>query len=163
MTGILTTAYGLNHGPAWAGMVADGQLDNAVSKLNNDTVTIPYGKGVVADGETGAKLPTSASVAGDFVGVALRELNRSYTAADTFGAVMDKDFSVLTVGTIWVTVAEAVVARDPVFLRVGATQLGDFCKSAGSAATLSVQIPNAKFLTAASAGGLAKISIVVGG
>ena len=69
----------------------------------------------------------------------------------------------LTAGVIWVTVAEAVAVGDAAFLRVGATQTGDFAKTEGSTATLSVAIPGAKFLTAASAGGLAKLSLVVGG
>jgi hypothetical protein len=163
MTGILATSYSLNHGPAFAGMVADGQLNNIISKLNVDTAIIAYGKGVVRDGEGGAKLPLAGSLAGDFLGVAVRELNRSYKDGDTFGAVQDKDFSVLTVGTVWVKALETVVAGDKVFVRVGATGTGDFCKTAGASATLSVEIPNAKFLTGAAANGLAKVSFVVGG
>lgn len=163
MTGIVQASYDLNHGPAWAGMVADDQLANIISKLNTDAGTIAYGKGVVADGEGGAKLPATGATAANFVGVAVRELNRAYTASDIFGAVVKKDFSVMTVGVIWVKVLEAVVARDPAFLRIGSTGTGDFCKTAGSAATESIAIPGAKFLTSASAGGLAKVSFVVGG
>ena len=135
MTGIVQASYDLNHGAAWAGMVADDQLANIVSKLNTDTGNIAYGKGVVADGVDGAKLPATGAVAANFVGVAVRELNRAYAASDTFGAVVKKDFSVVTVGVIWVKVLEAVNARDPAFLRIGSTGPGDFCKSAGSAAT----------------------------
>ncbi len=164
MTGIVQASYGLNHGPAWVGMIADGQLSNVVSKINNDTVTIQYGKAVVRDGTAGgAKLPVAGSVTADIIGVAVRELNRAYTDGSTFGAVIDKDFSVMTVGTIWVTVAEAVAINDPAFVRVGATQTGDFCKTAGTGATLAVAMTGAKFLTAATAGNLAKLSIVVGG
>lgn len=163
MTGIVQASYDLNHGAAWAGMVADDQLANIISKLNTDTATIPYGKGVVADGVDGAKLPATGATAVNFVGVAVRELNRAYGAGDAFGAVVKKDFSVMTVGVIWVKVLEAVVARDPAFLRIGSTGPGDFCKTAGSAATESIAIPGAKFLTSASAGGLAKVSFVVGG
>lgn len=163
MTGIVQASYNLNHGNAWAGMVADDQLANIVSKLNTDTATIAYGKGVVADGENGAKLPATGAVAANFVGVAVRELNRSYAAADTFGAPVKKDYSVMTVGVIWVKVLEAVAARDAAYLRIGSTSPGDFCKTAGTGATESIAIPGAKFLTAASAGGLAKISFVVGG
>lgn len=166
MTGIVQAAYGLNHNPAFVGQVADDQTANIVSKLNNDTVTIPYGKGVVADASDltqGAKLATSGSVAADFIGVAVRELNRAYQTTDTFGAPVDKDFSVMTVGAIWVKAAEAVTARAPAFLRVGATNQGDFGVAAGTGATLSVALPNAKFLTGGAAGDLVKISFVVGG
>lgn len=163
MTGIVQATYGLSHGPAFVGMVADGQLMNAVSKLNTDTATIAYGKAVFADGETGAKLPTSTSTAVQFVGVAIRELNRAYTMTDTFGAVIDKEFSVLTAGVIWVKAAEAVTARGDVFVRVGATGTGDFAAAAGSDATAAVQIPGAKYLTSGAAGALVKVSFVVGG
>ena len=86
------TTYSINHGVAYAGMVADQQLQNTTSKLNADTVNIPYGKGVVSSGEDGAILPVPASVAAEFVGVAKRELNRAYADADTFGAVIDRDW-----------------------------------------------------------------------
>lgn len=160
---ITATSYGLNHDAAFTGMVADGQVANIVSKINDDTATVAYGKGVVRSGEKGFKAATSASTADDFVGVLVRELNRSYADGATFGAPVDRPASVLTAGVIWVTVAEAVDVGDAVFLRVGATQTGDFAKTAGASATLSVAIPGAKFLTAATAGGLAKLSLVVGG
>ncbi|QOQ37723.1 virion structural protein [Klebsiella phage MEW1] len=160
---ITATSYGLNHDAAFTGMVADGQVANIVSKINDDTVTVAYGKGVVRSGEKGFKAATTNSTADNFVGVLVRELNRAYADGATFGAPVDRPASVLTAGVIWVTVAEDVVVGDAAFLRVGATQTGDFAKSAGEGVTLSVAIPGAKFLTAAKAGGLAKLSMVVGG
>ena len=160
---ITATSYGLNHDAAFVGMVADGQVANIVSKINDATATVTYGKGVVRNGEKGFLTATADSVAADFVGVLVRELNRSYADGETFGASVDRPASVLTAGVIWVTVAEAVAAGDAAFLRVGATQTGDFAKSAGTDATLSVAITGAKFLTAAASGGLAKLSLVVGG
>lgn len=160
---ITATSYGLNHDAAFTGMVADGQVANIVSKINDDTATVAYGKGVVRIGEKGFKAATDTCGAGDFMGVLVRELNRSYADGATFGAPVDRPASVLTAGVIWVTVAEDVAVGDAAFLRVGATQTGDFAKTAGESATLSVAIPGAKFLTAATAGGLAKLSLVVGG
>ena len=160
---ITATSYGLNHDAAFTGMVADGQVANIVSKINDDTATVAYGKGVVRSGEKGFKAAVATSTANDFVGVLVRELNRSYADGATFGAPVDRPASVLTAGVIWVTVAEAVAVGDAAFLRVGTTQTGDFAKTAGESATLSVAIPGAKFLTAATAGGLAKLSLVVGG
>lgn len=160
---ITATSYGLNHDAAFTGMVADGQVANIVSKINDDTVTVAYGKGVVRSGEKGFKAATDSSTPADFVGVLVRELNRSYTDGATFGAPVDRPASVLTAGVIWVTVAEDVKVGDAAFLRVGTTQTGDFAKAAGSEATASVAITGAKFLTAATAGGLAKLSLVVGG
>lgn len=48
---ITATSYGLNHDAAFTGMVADGQVANIVSKINDDTATVAYGKGVVRSGE----------------------------------------------------------------------------------------------------------------
>lgn len=159
---IIAASYALNHDKAFAGMVADGQLANIISKLNTGSTNIAYGKAVFRDGEDGAKGADPANVAADFVGVAVRELNRSYQAGDTFGAVAKKDFSVLTAGPIWVKAAEAVVAGDPVFARVGATNQGDFGKAVGAAGTLGVAL-DAKFVTGGASGALVKISFVVGG
>ena len=53
----------INHGIAYAGMAADGQTSNDVSKLNTGSVNIPYGYGVVSDGDTGAVIPPSTSTA----------------------------------------------------------------------------------------------------
>lgn len=163
MTGIVATSYGLNHGHAYAGMVVDGELNNIISKLNVSDVNIRYGAAVVRDGETGARYPADDGVSNEFVGVAVRELNRSYMDGQKFGAVAHKDFSVLTVGVIYVVAAETVAVGDPAFYRVGTDGQGNFAKSAGADDTLAVAIPNAKFVTAGAAGSLVKLSIVVGG
>ena len=62
----------LNHGVAYAGMVADGELSNAVSKVNKGTVNIAFGLGVVTDGDDGAKLPVAGSTAAQFIGAGCR-------------------------------------------------------------------------------------------
>ena len=162
---ITSTSYGLNHGNAFAGMVADDQVSNVVTKTNITATTVPYGKGVVRDTttntETGIGTIATTTTAAMFVGVAVRELNRAYNTGDTFGAVPAKDFSVLTAGTIWVTVRETVVPGDAACLIINATNPGDFKKTAG--ANDAVAITGAKFLTGATTGNLAKLSLVVGG
>lgn len=157
------TSYSTTHNPAYAGMPADLQLCNMVSKLNASGDVIPYGKGVVSDGENAAQLPDASSTANEFAGVAMYELNRAQFDGAMDGAVNGYDFTSITVGPVWVIAAATVVKDDPVFLRVGATQNGDFSNAAGTGATLSVQIPNAKFLSGGNAGDLVKISLGVGG
>ncbi len=152
----------IDHGVAYAGMVADRQLCNAVSKLNKGTVGIAYGKGVVTDGEDGAKLPVPASTAAQFNGVVKYELNRVRTATET-GATAKYDMTVITEGVVWVTVLDTVAKDAPVYLRVGATGTGDFSGVVGTGATLGVLLPNAKFLTGGDAGELVKISLGLGG
>ncbi len=156
----------INHGVAYAGMVADGELHNGVTKLNKGTANIAFGLGVVSDGDDGARLPVAASTAAQFVGIVRRELNRAYTATEVFGAVAKRDMTVETVGPIWVTARVAVAKDDPVYLVVGdgtGTNQGQFSNVVGSAATLAVLIPNAKWVSSAAAGALAKISLKIGG
>jgi hypothetical protein len=156
----------INHGVAYAGMVADGELSNAVSKVNKGTVNIAYGLGVVSDGDDGAKLPVDTSTAANFIGVVKRELNRAYATGDVFGAVAKRDMSVETVAATWVTARVAVTKDDPVYLVVGdgtGTNQGQFSNVVGAAATLAVLIPNAKWVSSAGAGALAKISLKIGG
>lgn len=163
MAGIIAQSYGLNHNPAYAGMVVDGELNNIISKLNQTDVTIRYGAAVVRDGEGAATYPADDGVHDKFVGVAVRELNRAYTDGQTFGAVPAKDFSVLTAGVIYVVAAEAVTEGAPAFFRVGSDSNGNFAAAVGAGDTLAIAIPNAKFVSAGAAGSLVKLSIVVGG
>jgi hypothetical protein len=157
----------INHGVAYAGMVSTGfQLNNSVSKLNKGTVNIPFGTGVVTDGDDGAKVPVAASTAANFVGVIKRELNRAYTATDVVGAVAKYDMTVVTSGEIWVTAFVAVTKDQPVYLIVGdgtGTNQGKFTNIVGAAATLAVLVPDAKWTSSAGAGALAKISLNIGG
>ncbi len=159
------TTYSTKHGAAYAGLLADQQLSNTVSKLNKSTtVTIPFGYGVVTDGDNGAKLPVAASTAAQFIGVARYELNRAYTAGQTLGAVPQKDFSVVTRGVIWVTAADNVSKDDPVYVIVGdGTNQGKFSNAAGTGATAAVAVANAKWLDTVSSGALARISLSIGG
>ena len=152
----------LRSNAAMAGMVADGQLCNTVSKLNKSTtVSVPWGAGVVSDGENGAKLPVPVSTAAQFNGVVKYELNRAH-ADGTSGAIPQYDMTVVTEGVIWVKVLDTVAKDAPVYLRVGATDPGDFSGIVGTGATLGVLI-GAKFLTGGDAGDLVKISLGLGG
>lgn len=153
----------IDHGFAYAGMVADSQLLNSVSKLNKGTVNIEFGKGVVTDGEDGGKLPTSGSTAKQFIGVIKHELNRSHLDSALTGAPPDFDFTTVTHGVIYVIVLDTVVKDDDVFLRVGTTDPGDFSGIVGTGVTLGVEITNAKFITGGNAGDLVQISLGLGG
>ena len=153
----------IDHGLAYAGMVADAQRYNGVSKLNlSTTVYIPYGAGVVTDTEQGAKLPVAGSTAAQFVGVNKYELNRARVDGAT-GALPLYDMTIITQGVIYVTVLDTVVKDAPVYLRVGATGNSQFSGIVGTGATLGVLIAGAKFITGGTAGNLVKISLGLGG
>lgn len=161
MTVQSATSYSTTHGAAYAGMLADQQLYNTVSKLNKSTtVTIPFGRGVVTDGDDGAKLPVPGSTAVQFVGITMRELTRAYREGDVFGAVPIRDFAVITQGVVWVPAAVTVAKDDPVYMVLAD---GTFSNVIGTGATLAVLVNNAKWVSSAATGVLAKISLGIGG
>lgn len=161
MTVQSATSYSTTHGAAYAGMLADQQLYNTVSKLNKSTtVTIPFGRGVVTDGDDGAKLPVPGSTAAQFVGITMRELTRAYREGDVFGAVPVRDFAVITQGVVWVPAAVTVAKDDPVYMVLAD---GTFSNVIGTGATLAVLVNNAKWVSSAATGVLAKISLGIGG
>lgn len=157
------TEYNTYHDKYYQGMSPDTQLCNTVSRLNKGTDNIPFGSGVITDGVGGAKLPAAGATAAQFNGVALRELNRAYKDDETFGAKAGYDFTVVTAGPIVVKALEDVAKDDKVFLRIGTTGTGDFCKSAGSGVTAAVEIPNAKWSEDVTSGELGVITLVMGG
>lgn len=154
----------IDHGFAYAGMVADMQLCNGVSKLNKSTtVYIPYGSGVVTDGEDGAKLPATGATAAEFNGVVKYELNRARTDQNLEGAIPLYDMTVITHGVVWVKVLDTVTKDAPVYLRIGSTGNGEFSGIAGAGVTEGIELPGVKFLTGGDAGELVKISLGLGG
>ncbi len=152
-----------NYSKLMAG-VPDGQTKNVVSKLLVGATTAS-GYGVVASGTTGGSVdaPKATSVATDFVGVVVAHQDYAQTTDTTDLIPAGHTISVLTAGAIAVPVASDVAARGKVFLGVGADVAGKFTGAVGAAATLAVEIPNALFLTAAKSGGVAMISLKVGG
>ena len=170
MTVQSATSYLTEHQAAYAGMLADLQLYNTISKLNKTAATIPYGKGVVSEDEDGAQLPSSGDTALQFTGVVMYEINRAQLDATIPGVTpgeagipVDRDGTIITHGVEWVVAAGTVAKDDQAFLRLGATNNGDFANAAGSGATESVSIPNAKFLTGGDVGDLVQLSLGVGG
>ena len=151
------TIYSVNHDALYAGMLVNGRLNDRFSLCNKQGEVIPFGKGVIKD-EGGAKLPSASSTADDFKGIAMYEFLRAYKDGDPLGAIPDYDMTLIAQGVIAVKVLEDVSEGDDVYWRVGATDAGDFCKSAGSSATLSVLLPY-KYGKDATSGGLSTIHI----
>ena len=156
------TTYSINHAALFAGMINSLNPSTLISKLNKTASVIPYGKGVVSDGEDGADLPVPASTAAEFNGVVMYEINRAQADGDVAGGVPGNDMTVISHGRVAV-VAHATVAKDdPVFLVVGANGPGDFSNVAASGGDLGVAISGAKFLTGGDAGDIVEISLGAG-
>ena len=155
----------IDHGFAYAGMVADAELYNGVSRLNKGAVTLIAGLGVVTDGDDGAKSPTSLSTAAQFNGIVKYELNR-VLSEDGLTVNAGRDMTVITRGVVYVKPNVDVVKDDPVYLIVSdgtGTQQGQFSNVIGTAATLGVLIQDAKFVSTATSSSFAKISLGLGG
>lgn len=158
----ITKTVALVHDKAYAGMVADLQLANRVSRFNATSAVIPFGTAVQADTDAGSMKPIASG--GTAIGVLVRELVDVTNPGSEQGVNVGKTGTVLTDGVIWVKAYEAVTVGGNVFAGVGATVKGYFCADVGSEYTEAVQITGAKYLDAASAkGDLVRIKITIGG
>lgn len=164
MSNFNQTSYSLQHAKAVAGMVADSQVNNTISKVNKSAQVLQYGRFVARAGDDGMNPLLPATTANDILGVVRYELNRAQADGAVMGVPVDRDGAVLTMGTIWVESIGTVAAGSPVFVVVAdGDDKGKVAGAAGSGATLAVEFPGAIFAEAAVAGQLAKISLKVGG
>lgn len=157
------TSYTLNHARAYVGQIADLQLTNRIAKTNATGEVIPFGTAVVRDGAKKAKPPESGSVSADIIGVVIRERGNVTADSEVMGAVPGKELGCMTMGTMYVKTLDDVTTGDSVYVRVGETETGNFCKSAGADATLSVVYKDAFFAEDALADSIVKISVNLGG
>lgn len=157
------TTYSVYHAEKYAGAVNSVNPYATASKLNVEGDVIPFGYGVVADGEDGMVLPDAGSVAGDFIGITMRELNRAYADGETFGAPVGRTHAVVTFGKVAGVAGASVAYGDDVFLGIGSSVAGKFTNAAGTGATEAVQIVGAKFLEAGADGDAVWISLNIGG
>lgn len=144
------TTYDVYHAAKYAGQVNQLNPFDTVSRHNGSGDSIPFGLGVVTSGTDAATLPTNTDTELTFVGVAMRELNRAYEDAETFGAKDGQDFTVVTEGRVAVVAGATVAKDDPVYMIIGDgtlpnTLLGKFSNVAGATTTTGVLIPDAKF------------------
>lgn len=148
-----STSYSLTHGAAYEGMLVDQQLSNIVSRVNKSkTATIPFGRPVYTDGDDGAKLVDSGASDLTIMGISVRELNRAYKDDETFGALPQRDFAIVTLGVVYVKPAVAVTKDGQVYVLVSN---GTFTNVASGA----ILISNAKWASSSDANGFAKISL----
>lgn len=157
------TPYTINHAKGVPGMVADGEVNNTISKVNKSTATIPYGRFVARAGDDGMKPLAADTTSADLLGVLRYEVNRAQTG-DVAGCPVDRDGSVLTMGAVYVETIAAVTAGAPVYAVVAQNaNTGKAAAAEGAAETLAVAVPGATFAESGAAGTLVKVSLKVGG
>ena len=160
--------YDINHAKYIAGMVADGEVNNNISKVNVSAQTLQYGRFVARSGDTGMNPLVGATTAANILGVLRYELNRAQgITGNVAGVPPDFDGTVLTMGAVAVESITTAVAGAPVFVVVGdgsnAANVGKVANAAGTGANTAIAFPGAIYAEAATAGGLVKITLKVGG
>ena len=152
------TSYSQDNAVAFAGLVADNAPKYSITRASESATSVEFGRPAVAgtDAETQFALP---STTGEFVlGVTVHHHAQQDLSSSGDGIVQDEDAELLRSGTVWVVVEETVVAGDDVFFRhttSGPLVPGGWRNDADTAT--ADQLPNAVYLTGASADGLAKI------
>jgi len=162
----------INTSPALAGVVR--AFDNGVGELilvgeTTDAFAVVEGGGHTAGALTIAT-PIAAVDGDSVVGVSIFSHTQandvkydlagvSLSFAGTEGYPIGAPMNILTKGCVWVTVENGCAAGDAVFVRgvvaVPGQVLGAFRSAAD--ANNAIAVPNARFLTAAGAGGLAVV------
>lgn len=133
------TTYSENIGKAYAGMIADLRLADVVTGICEDATLgfgLPVSRGVADAGVTKG--------GSQFSGVTVRDVTLPASQEDLYNE--GDEVGVLRHGVIWLTVAEAVNAGDPVYFN---TSTGAWYKSASAGRSL---VADAMWETSASSG-----------
>lgn len=155
------TSYQNQHNPAYEGMKAStSELLNTRSYFAEGGNLLP-GRGVVfgTDPAKQCKLPATNSTDALVAGITMRELNRVVDDSDV-SENQNRPVTVVTQGVIWAVAVTGCSPGDPVHLVInpaGGNTIGTLRDSADS--TNTVALAGCKWLTAATAGNLAQVSI----
>lgn len=160
------TSYSINQLTAFAGQLGDIGPHDIGTFTNSVLASVPFGVAVSMDPTSGDghfKLPAAS---GDLVRNLLLGVTSATQAIENLGSgggyKINAAVGVLKKGRVWVQVEEAVVAGDPVFVRIaagaGGTQLGAFRKTADTASASQV-LEGMQYLTSASALGFVLLQV----
>ena len=147
----------------YAGMAADDGPKDVLSAYNREGSALPFGLALIkGTGPNDVKKPTGATVAGDLLGIAeFTHAYKNYDLSNADGIPVGGMVNLARKGRYLVKVEEAVLVGDTAFVRIasgaGGTVLGSFRRSADTSTAISWT--GVKYLTAASANGLAVIDL----
>lgn len=158
------TTYSQSMTAAFAGMLADGSANDCIAMRNDEeTASIAFGRAVkfgsATDG-TSAVLPAAET---DVVaGLVVHSHAYASNELDSTGVKVGGILNVLRKGRIWVTVEDAVVPGDRLWVRAVAGGdpefLGGLLPADDGTDTIDCT-GQGQFLTAAAAGGLAILEV----
>lgn len=147
----------------YPGMIADTNTGSRhIVSCVNPSDAIPVGVAVArGTDDDHVKLPTSAAEVTAARGIAVQDWLSEITVSGVQTYPVKSAVGVMRQGRVWVQVEEAVNDGDDVFVRyatgAGGSQKGAFRKSADTATAGA--LPTAKYVTTASASGLAMVEI----
>lgn len=150
-------SYALRMGNGYEGQIADTTRCDADTFVADESAGIGFGL-AVKKGTNAGECSLGAVAGGDpfhatdFLGVTIRDRTREPDANDKYAD--NSHVAVLFRGDIWVKVPSAVAVGDDVSVN---TANGQFSTAAGSAN--QAVIPNARWMTAAAANGLAVLRL----
>lgn len=162
------SVYTLQHDKYVAGLVADSEVSNTISKVNASAQTLQYGRFVARSGDNSMMPIIATTTAGNILGALRYEVNRAYgQTGNVAGVPPERDGSVMTMGAIAIESVTTAVAGAPVFVVVGDgtsdTNIGKVANAAGTGANTAIALPGAIYAEAATAGKLVKITLKIGG
>ena len=158
------TSYAQSMTAAFAGMLADGSANDCIAMRNDEaSASIAFGRAVkfgsATDG-TSAKLPSAETSV--IAGIVVHSHSYASNELDATGVIVGGVLNVLRKGRVWVTVEDAVVPGDRLWVRGVAGGDPEFLGGLLPAddSTDTVDCTNqGQFLTAAAAGALALLEV----
>ena len=135
---------------AYPGQIADLGMADIVTRVASGS-DIGYGLGAIDNGEGSAALPTGSEVSN---GITVRESMRDNNASDEAIYPQDHEMSVMRVGRIFITTVDGAAVGDSVYVVPSSGAITN-TDDTGT----NIQLPNAAFKSAASAGGIALVQL----
>lgn len=152
----LQTTYSEYIGVAYAGMIANTEPNNLISR-EAQAAPIPFGA-ACAQG-TGDRQVVAVTATGQvFRGIACRDKSIELPSSGGVAEVVPVGQAVLLMvrGVIWVLAGATVAAGQPAYVVIGTGQAGRFTSSAAG----NLAIPNAMFDSAGAVGELVKLRLL---
>lgn len=152
------TSVSINQDVARAGLLYDTHSAKTVESKLAEGTGLFFGRGCVLGTDKERQVKASTSDADVFAGIMVHDHARESQTDGLDAGLADKaTAAALTVGPIWVEVAEAVDPGDPVAMVMSAG--ADNMKFGKTTGATFITVAGAKWLTSASGAGLAALSL----
>lgn len=111
---VLQTAYTDQVAPGFAGMVANAETSNRITRTNEDSASLPFGRAVFRGAQDHG---CTATVGAGFLGISIAHEALGLLAAATPDAFpQNASVPIMTMGVIWVNASVAVAKGDQAYV-----------------------------------------------